>query len=353
MLLGQFMQPDNYIQSPEEFVSYNRYNYCRGNPFKWTDPSGEYWEKQLTGAISEEWVWVEDYNWLLNRNSSYSPSSTPSLLGPVINTIKGPMNTGGWGSGGPGGSYLARQSTRNSSSGIIAGALPEKPSISADDVVVSLGYPNNSVLLVDPMMQQNVDLSCQLTINTYQGEFGTYSDMYVGIELGNSSVNIAVENSPDRGNDIMISATVMSGVFGIYAFKNAELIGWSVRASGEVLMKGTSTWTVVKGLKRVGVAGCAFSVGMAGYNIVTDAHQEDGSWDASAVNPWDVADLGMGLTGLAVALPFIAMTPVGIIAGGVVVAYFIVRTGMEIYNHMEDKKTKKYPQYREGGTIGF
>ena len=35
------MQPDNYIQTPEDFLGYDRYTYCRGNPFKWTDPSGE------------------------------------------------------------------------------------------------------------------------------------------------------------------------------------------------------------------------------------------------------------------------------------------------------------------------
>jgi len=38
---AQFMQADNYIQSPEDFISYNRYSYCLYNPFKYTDPSGE------------------------------------------------------------------------------------------------------------------------------------------------------------------------------------------------------------------------------------------------------------------------------------------------------------------------
>jgi RHS repeat-associated protein len=39
--LGQFMQPDNYVQMPESAQSYNRYAYCLNNPLKYTDPSGE------------------------------------------------------------------------------------------------------------------------------------------------------------------------------------------------------------------------------------------------------------------------------------------------------------------------
>jgi hypothetical protein len=40
---AQFMQADNFIQTPEDFIGYNRYAYCRYNPFKYTDPSGEMW----------------------------------------------------------------------------------------------------------------------------------------------------------------------------------------------------------------------------------------------------------------------------------------------------------------------
>jgi len=40
--VGQFMQPDNNIQTPEDFIGYDRYAYCRNNPLKYTDPSGEF-----------------------------------------------------------------------------------------------------------------------------------------------------------------------------------------------------------------------------------------------------------------------------------------------------------------------
>ncbi len=48
-VLGQFIQPDNYVQFPEYAGSYNRYSYCLNNPLMFTDPSGEFIE--TAGAI--------------------------------------------------------------------------------------------------------------------------------------------------------------------------------------------------------------------------------------------------------------------------------------------------------------
>jgi RHS repeat-associated protein len=36
-----FMSPDPYVQSPSDWLNYNRYSYCLNNPFKYTDPSGK------------------------------------------------------------------------------------------------------------------------------------------------------------------------------------------------------------------------------------------------------------------------------------------------------------------------
>ena len=39
---AMFFSPDPYVQAPGNWLNYNRYGYCMGNPFKYTDPSG-YW----------------------------------------------------------------------------------------------------------------------------------------------------------------------------------------------------------------------------------------------------------------------------------------------------------------------
>lgn len=38
---AMFFSPDPFIQAPGDWLNYNRYGYCYGNPFKYTDPSGE------------------------------------------------------------------------------------------------------------------------------------------------------------------------------------------------------------------------------------------------------------------------------------------------------------------------
>ena len=38
---AQFFSPDPYVQAPGDWLNYNRYGYCMGNPFKYSDPSGD------------------------------------------------------------------------------------------------------------------------------------------------------------------------------------------------------------------------------------------------------------------------------------------------------------------------
>ena len=49
-VMSCFLSPDNYIQSPENSQSFNRYAYCLNNPLKYTDPDGEYWHLVI-GAL--------------------------------------------------------------------------------------------------------------------------------------------------------------------------------------------------------------------------------------------------------------------------------------------------------------
>ncbi len=65
-ILGQFMQPDNYIQTPEDYLGYDRYTYCRGNSFKYVDPSGERYDDsgfwQSMSANTDFNRFVETFN---------------------------------------------------------------------------------------------------------------------------------------------------------------------------------------------------------------------------------------------------------------------------------------------------
>ena len=40
--LGTFISPDSIVPNPARLIDYNRFLYARGNPIKYTDPSGSY-----------------------------------------------------------------------------------------------------------------------------------------------------------------------------------------------------------------------------------------------------------------------------------------------------------------------
>ena len=52
-VLGRFLSPDPYVQSPDNPANFNRYAYCLNNPLKYTDESGEFFiiDSFLIGLI--------------------------------------------------------------------------------------------------------------------------------------------------------------------------------------------------------------------------------------------------------------------------------------------------------------
>jgi RHS repeat-associated protein len=43
-MTAAFFSPDPFVQSAGDWMNYNRYTYCMNNPFRYTDPSGNFWE---------------------------------------------------------------------------------------------------------------------------------------------------------------------------------------------------------------------------------------------------------------------------------------------------------------------
>jgi len=57
-LTGQFLSPDNNVQSPDFTQNFNRYAYCLNNPLVYTDESGEFWNLIIGGLIGGTFNWI-------------------------------------------------------------------------------------------------------------------------------------------------------------------------------------------------------------------------------------------------------------------------------------------------------
>jgi RHS repeat-associated protein len=50
-ILGRMISPDNYVSNASNSQDYNRYSYCRNNPLKYTDPTGNYVQYIIGAAV--------------------------------------------------------------------------------------------------------------------------------------------------------------------------------------------------------------------------------------------------------------------------------------------------------------
>ena len=61
-----FFSPDPFVQSAGDWMNYNRYTYCMNNPFRYTDPSGEFWHLIIGAIIGGTINWIAngaEFSW--------------------------------------------------------------------------------------------------------------------------------------------------------------------------------------------------------------------------------------------------------------------------------------------------
>ncbi|MEA4976406.1 MAG: RHS repeat-associated core domain-containing protein [Paludibacter sp.] len=88
-LTAMFFSPDPFVQAPGNWLNYNRYAYCYGNPFKYTDPDGEFiftlicifvpgMQPFLPIAVATDAAWMSEYasqvtnNYLKSKDMNYT-----------------------------------------------------------------------------------------------------------------------------------------------------------------------------------------------------------------------------------------------------------------------------------------
>jgi RHS repeat-associated protein len=66
-VLGTFLSPDPYVQAPDNWLNYNRYSYCLGNPLRYTDPTGKLTEDQLKFILNNAAAATKDVHYACNN----------------------------------------------------------------------------------------------------------------------------------------------------------------------------------------------------------------------------------------------------------------------------------------------
>ena len=101
-VISRFFSPDKYVANSSFTQDFNRYSYCRNNPLKYVDPSGESFLNTLSlilffpaRVLSEAFQWVDDKisgnqrygyfprSYLLGRTEPY-PLLKPSPSGQIL-----------------------------------------------------------------------------------------------------------------------------------------------------------------------------------------------------------------------------------------------------------------------------
>jgi RHS repeat-associated protein len=76
-VLGTFLSPDPYVQAPDNWLNYNRYSYCLGNPLRYNDPTGKLSQDQIMTIFNNAEA-ATDTHYTLNLYNDGTLNSTAS-----------------------------------------------------------------------------------------------------------------------------------------------------------------------------------------------------------------------------------------------------------------------------------
>jgi len=285
---AQFMQADNYIQTPEDYTGYNHYSYCRNNPFKFTDPSGESLKLEFDNSSSYSSPGLAALTQLQAYENALCDAFLAWYNDPSQDHRSSFFATNYGGGGGTGGGA-------GTASGAGSGTSGSSQSFASN---ISLGGKKGSEVLptpLDPSLINPGDVITGKDGNQYRkGEDGLF---YVVSDLIGSSVDNQISIPSELLNGLSWVAGTTLGIFNIIP---EEPIARAICKSSIYLSVGIS----------------AIDIGIILYDAKENGFNHSTFWGIVTT---------AGLCGLSIAFP-----PIGVPVSG---AYWIGDAFCQKYNN--------------------
>jgi len=200
-LIGRFLSPDNYIQSPGNPQSYNRYSYCLNNPLKYIDPSGEIvWAPIIIGAI------IGTYSGgVLANEGNFNPTMWDWQSGKTWGYMAGGMITGAL-SGAAGAAIASSGIPMANTLSIMGGSFTNSLGTYAytggqTDITMSFGFASYNFTLNSWGWLRKEGNSKLENVGYALGALSNISDLLIGFD--SESVQLNTEHSDAIGHSAL------------------------------------------------------------------------------------------------------------------------------------------------------